>query len=52
MKRPGHGQSLNGHWAVQHTQKQWRAALCSRMEWVGPDDPWLDPLADWAYFRT
>jgi hypothetical protein len=22
------------------------------MEWVGSDDPWLDPLADWAYFRT
>jgi hypothetical protein len=21
------------------------------MEWVAPGDPWLDPLADWAYFR-
>jgi hypothetical protein len=27
------------------------ATLCSRMEWVRPDDPWLGPLADWAYFR-
>ena len=22
------------------------------MECVAPGDPWLDPLADWAYFRA